>query len=133
MPRSPRAQFAISIAELREPFIRFEHVRDARSVPAAHVRVHAESGALGYMLALKGSTDAPKVQAVHIPVGGRRFRPCLEDVVEFAVVELGVDAKAGWQDALGAGREKWHRIQLAAAVRDDRETAAEVLQGLGGT
>jgi hypothetical protein len=125
------SQFALALAFVREPFIRFEYVRGAHAIPDAHVQVHADSGALGYMLALAGRADAPKVQTVHIPVGGKRFRPCLEDVIELAVHELGVDGHPGWEAYLDASRREWRRFQLAAAVRDDPDTAARVLAELG--
>jgi hypothetical protein len=37
---------------------------------------------------------------LHFPVGGSRFRPSLEDVLDMLVRELGVDHEPGWRDAL---------------------------------
>jgi len=54
----------------------------------------------------------------HLPVGGRRFRPSLEDVVEFAIAELNVDAKDGYAQRIEEGRERWRCLQVKAAIRD---------------
>jgi hypothetical protein len=84
----------------------------------AHVQIHAESSALGYLIAFTGTKKPPKTQLLHVPVGGRRFRPSLEDVVEFAVNELAVEPKPGWQERVKEGRRRWFRLQVNAAIRD---------------
>ncbi|MGN6524344.1 MAG: hypothetical protein ACTHMZ_14260 [Actinomycetes bacterium] len=71
------------------------------------------------------------MEALHIPLGGARFRPCLEDFLEFLIHQVGFDAKQPWAEVLAAGRERWRRTQLAASVRDCPEEAARVLVGLG--
>lgn len=60
----------------------------------------------------------PRMSDLHFPVGGSRFRPCLEDILDMLVRELGVDHQPGWRDALADGRERWRRMQTAAVVRD---------------
>ena len=60
--------------------------------------------------------------ALHFPVGGKRFRPCLEDVIEFLAVERIVQKKDGYEKLLEAGRERFRRNQLMAAMRRDPET-----------
>lgn len=67
---------------------------------------------------------------IHFPLAGARFRPCLEDVIELLINEFGVNAQPGWQNAIRCGRIAWRHIQLAAAVRDDPETARSALQEL---
>jgi hypothetical protein len=66
----------------------------------------------------------------HFPVGGRRFRPTLEDIIEFLVLERLVEAHHGWEDAAGEHRSEWDRRQLRAAVRRDPETAMEQLRSM---
>jgi hypothetical protein len=34
---------------------------------------------------------------LHFPLGGERFRPCMEDVIQFLVHDCGVDALPGWK------------------------------------
>ena len=73
---------------------------------------------------------ATRVSDLHFPVGGSRFRPCLEDVLDMVVRELGVDHQSDWRNALAVGRERWRRMQAAAVVRDASE-AIRVLEQLG--
>lgn len=116
----------------RTPILRYDYLRDPDgSIPGAHLQVHAHRGALSHLLS-RSSHDRPHdMSALHMPVGGSRFRPCLEDVVEFLITELRVDACDGWRAAVEAGRERWRRTQLNAVVRDLPEVAAEQLRNLG--
>lgn len=111
------SSFALALPGSREPLVRFDYQRD-RTYSPAHVQVHAESSALGYLLAWQPWTKPPKVQRLHLPVGGRRFRPALEDVIEFAIHDLAVEPYDGWRTAIQEGRDRWRRVQLAAALRD---------------
>jgi hypothetical protein len=73
---------------------------------------------------------------MHLPVGpreGRRFRPSLEDVIEFLVVEDLVEARPKWQDALNATRSPFQELQLKAAVRRNQELAKAALEEDGWT
>lgn len=111
------SEFALALPRLREPLVRFDYQRDRRYAPA-HVQVHAENSAVGYLLAWSNPDKPPRVQALHLPVGGKRFRPCLEDVIEFAIEDLRVEAKDGWQSRIAQGRATWKQVQLAATLRD---------------
>jgi hypothetical protein len=71
------------------------------------------------------------LSSLHIPVGGERYRPCLEDLLHFLVQECGVDRRDDWLAVVERGREKWRRRQLASAVRDAPAYAATVLEELG--
>lgn len=68
---------------------------------------------------------------LNFPLGGARFRPCLEDLLEFVIREFGIDTVPGWEDVISVGRISWRHIQLAAAVRDDPDTARIALSELG--
>lgn len=110
------SQVAVHLKDVNEPLLRVEY---ERKVPSAHLHVHAESAALAHLLTLAGVTDKlPKVQVLHLPVGGARFRPSVEDVIEFAITEMGADAAEHWEDAIAEGRDRWHWVQLKAALRD---------------
>jgi hypothetical protein len=124
----------------RTPLIRQEFRSDmAKDAPFAHWHIHADRGALSHLLGQAHAVRSDVVQnphdmsSLHFPVGGERFRPCVEDVLEFAVRELGVDCKTGWEGALKAGREKWRRRQFRTTVRDLQEEAADVLRKQGWT
>jgi len=71
------------------------------------------------------------MSALHIPVGGARFRPCLEDVVQLLAEDFRFDMLPTWRAAVNPGREEWRRKQVRAAVRDWQEEAAETLRKLG--
>lgn len=121
----------------RVPVFRYEY--DARfedgRFPAAHFQVHGSHPALEQLVAA-GRTGTPNITKVHFPVGGTRFRPCLEDLVEMLIQEFGIDPLPHRAQAIAAlrrGREEWRTTQLAAVVRDNPSSAAEVLEGLGFT
>lgn len=52
------------------------------------------------------------------PASTSPFRPSLEDVLEFAIVDLGVDAVDEWRQAVDEGRRRWRAVQLRSAIRD---------------
>ncbi len=131
-----------------EPLFRFDYNRDSSGVPSAHLQVYAHRDAVTYVMTACGersrrgkrrSREAvagrqmPRLGELHFPLGGSRYRPCLEDVLQMLIEELGVDREPGAREALAAGRTRWRRLQLAAAVRDSPETAAEALRVLGYT
>lgn len=68
---------------------------------------------------------------LHLPLGGPRFRPALEDVLEMLVVEFAIDRSAEWRSSLREGRSLWRDTQLRAAVADNPEAAVEALTELG--
>ncbi len=121
------------------PLVRLEFDFQGTTPPVAHWHVHAESGAFSHMLSKAHSVDPDRVSkphdlsALHFPVGGERFRPCLEDLLEFMIAECGIDANVGWQRALAAGRENWRRMQVRAMTRDAQQEVADVLRKQGWT
>lgn len=119
------------------PLVRLEYDSDMRTEPVAHWQIHAERGAFSHLLT-RANLHRPKrvskphdLSSLHIPVGGERFRPCLEDVLQFLVLDCGVDHQEGWQAYVERGREEWRRRQLGSAVRDVPTEAARVLRELG--
>jgi hypothetical protein len=69
-------------------------------------------------------------RARHLPVGGRRYRPTLEDMVEFLITERLARPKRGWKRAIADGREEFRKKQLRAAIRRDPDTARDALEKL---
>lgn len=124
----------------RNPLFRYEYDRNAYpTVPAAHIHVHGHRDEFAYGLAMadrkdrsgSGKLSVPRMADFHFPVGGHRFRPCVEDVLNMLINEFRIDARDDWQSAVADGREGWRQMQLAAAVRDDPETARRALASLG--
>jgi hypothetical protein len=123
----------------RTALFRLEFDANKTATPTAHWHVHAERGALSHLLARANAVRPDRVRrphdlsSMHLPVGGDRFRPCLEDFLEFLVVECGVDANPGWQRHVREGRERWRRLQMRTLTRDLQEEAAETLRHHGWT
>lgn len=121
----------------RTPLVRLEYRADMYSAPSAHWQVHAERGAMSHLLGRAHAVDPQRVprphdfSSLHLPVGGERFRPCIEDFLQFAISQCGFDARQGWEQALRDGRETWRRRQIRTVVRDAPQEAAEMLRELG--
>ena len=128
-----------------EPLYRYEYDRGITGgLPAAHLQVHAHRDGLTYVMARAGNqtkrgraraagNEVPRMSELHFPLGGHRFRPALEDVLEMLVTELGVDHEEGRQRSLREGRRTWRLTQTQAVVRDSPRTAAASLRELGYT
>jgi hypothetical protein len=129
-----------------EPLFRYDFLRDPanRNIPCAHLQIGAHrdefTHALGYggytsrrakTRAAKPPGRAPKISEVHFPLGGPRFRPCLEDILAMTREEFGIDTATDWASVIDKGRRSWRLKQVAAAVHDCPEEAARVLQDLG--
>jgi hypothetical protein len=123
----------------RTPLVRLEYQADMHTAPIAHWQIHAERGAFSHLLARAHAVRpsvVPKphnLSSLHLPVGGERFRPCLEDFLQFLVQECGVDALDDWEDAVRAGREQWRRRQARTVARDAQAEVAEALREAGWT
>lgn len=111
------------------PFVRLEvdPFKPARSWLQAHIQVTGESRLLGYLRGMRGQKRS-RLHQLHLPVGGFRFRPGLEDFLEFAIDEDLIPAKEGWREALGPTREEFRRKQFMAMVSDHPEWAREGLE-----
>jgi hypothetical protein len=115
----------------RTPIIRWDYDRDARSKPRSHVQVTAHRGALSHILSRLGHRTPHSVESLHIPMGGERFRPCLEDIIEFLIRDCGFKGDTGWEQSIHDGRARWRRIQTRAVVRDSPASAVAELESLG--
>ena len=138
-----------AVSTVTDPLLRYEYVRQQVSnLPAAHLHVHGEHPALVDALARSGTGTRrgrgqrakerrgahPLLRDLHLPLGGHRFRPCLEDVLALLIEEFGVKPAASRQQAaavLAEGRQKWRRLQVGTVVRDAPGAAAEALRELG--
>jgi hypothetical protein len=120
---------------LKEMVFHYDYNREPATeepYPNPHFQVAGQSETLATLIA--ASPSAPKsLRDMHFPVGGRRFRPTVEDVVEFLVIEGLAEAHDGWEDAVDERRQAWREAQLKAAVRRYPEWATESLRRLGYT
>jgi hypothetical protein len=95
--------------------------------PEAHLQVEGASTALAAWRLTDGTRDRA-LRDLHFPVGGRRYRPALEDVIEFLIVERLAAGRPGWQRVLNASRDDFRRRQLRAAIRRDMPTAIDAVR-----
>jgi len=126
-----RSSFALQTASTAEPVVTYDYTRDPPNIyPEAHFHVHGRVEAVQSMLERCGRRK-DKPDDLHFPVGGRRFRPCLEDLIEFCILERLVEPRPGWEKALNESRQRFRDDQLRAAVRRSPDTAAGVLREQG--
>ena len=110
--------------------LRFDFERGKQEYPEAHIQVKGCSPALKELDQRQGKDR--QLGRLHIPVGGLRFRPSLEDFLEFLVVEGFVeDFRPQWKQTLNNSREAFHELQLKAAVNRKPEAAREQLESMG--
>ena len=108
----------------RAPVLRIYYRRETRcgrpltctfTATAAHCLLLSQAG-----------HDSPHdMSSLHLPLGGNRFRPCLEDFTQFLICECRFYAQPGWQKHVEAGRERWRCRLAAAVVRDVPERGGE--------
>lgn len=116
------------------PIVRFEYDRQARNKPVSHFHFHGDSVPLGLLLARAGRSDAAVQQhQVHFPMGGHRFRVCLEDIIELLIREFNAEALNGWEEHVHNARGKYRTQQVETVVRKNLSLAISMLQELGYT
>lgn len=137
--------FKVNVKGSNIPLFTLDYLRDSGSdVPSAHYNLHGEREDMTAALSSAGSKKrgkmkqkmiskgkVPRMGQLHFPVGGDRFRPCLEDILEMLIIEFGVDIRPDALQHLATGRQGWRRMQLRAAVSDDPRSAAAELRRLG--
>ena len=106
--------------------LHYDYERDkADDYPEAHLQVCATSPEWEEIAGRR------PLEKLHLPVRGRRFRPTIEDLIKFLIVEKLVKARDGWQEPIERGREGFELRQLRAAVRRNPEAALSVLRQEG--
>lgn len=141
-----RSRFSIRTPLSSNPLFRYDFERSPGSmIPGAHINIHGYRDDLTATLLYSGlkkrgkqrrkaflaEGTLPRMSDLHFPVGGPRFRPCLEDVLEMAISEFGIDKREGYKEVLNSGRARFRDIQLRSAVKDNPEAAKVALQQLG--
>lgn len=103
----------------------FDYERDKEHYTSAHLQVHGDSASLDALN--RGSDRRRPLEKLHFPVGGKRYRPCLEDIIEFLVAERLADPLPGYEQILEDGRALFQRNQLRAAMRRNPEVVKEFI------
>jgi hypothetical protein len=128
-----KSKIQVSSLKREEPLFRIDYVHECDYGPSAHWNIHAERGSLSAWLAQANPEHSSKLSKVHFPVGGSRYRPCLEDVLDLLIEEFHIDHLDTAPDAIAAGRERWRRKQVKVLVRDSPDDAVHALEKLGYT
>lgn len=115
-------------AAMNKELLHIDYERDkADGYPEAHLQVDASSA--HWTALLSASPEAAStLKKLHLPVGGRRFRPTLEDLIEFVVVEGLVSPRSGWNAALEEARDEFRVKQLRAMIRRNLEVAKAAVE-----
>lgn len=140
--RTIKSSFKVYAEGRQQPLYRYEYedAKESSPLPAAHVQVHGrhedlEAAMVEAERATTRSTSktgtSPNITDLHLPVGGTRFRPCLEDVLEHLIVEFRISPVPGALAALEEGRRTWRERQLRATIRDRPDLAVDQLRRMG--
>jgi hypothetical protein len=114
-------ELIVAIDYVREPVDPF---------PGAHLRVAGDRRDLD-RLHLGMASRHRRLRDLHLPVGGRRFRPTLEDLIQFMVTEEMVIPRPQWRSVMELHRAEWEASQVRAAARRCQEDAARALREAG--
>ncbi len=95
-----------------------------------HIHLPGKARAIKRMLKVIGR-EKDKIEDLHFPVGSALFRLCLEDLIEFLILEGIVPGRPGWEVALKDSRDAFHKIQAGAVAREWPETVAKELVATG--
>jgi hypothetical protein len=68
-------------------------------------------------------------KTVHLPVGGRRFRSSIEDLIGFLVTEQLATGRPGRKEQVDQRQQRLEGRQFRAAVRRNRDIALAILPG----
>ncbi|MFF0252386.1 hypothetical protein ACFYPW_07830 [Micromonospora zamorensis] len=121
----------LKFGDAAEPLLHYDFQRDKEHYTEAHIQVCANHPTFETFLTELGRKGAGGLSKIHLPVGGRRFRPALEDVLECLIIEGLVEAKDGWQQLIEQTRREYRLRQIAAVVRRNTGTAQAELERLG--
>jgi hypothetical protein len=121
-------------ADEEEPLFHLDYLREPDNVyPQAHLQVDGTSDAFETLRSRCGLDPKTKLGHLHFPVGPKRFRPTLEDVIEFLIVEGFCAGMDGWRDAVSASRRDWYVKQLRAAMRREEAVVRQLVEEMDNT
>ena len=121
----------------RLPIFHYDYNRVRTSeTPGAHTNISGSNDAATRIMlscggGLRGKSrrkeyinkgSFPTFSTLHFPVGGDRFRPGLEDVLQMAIYEFHIDATNEWQHHIEASREEY-RTRHTTPLRKTGESS----------
>lgn len=115
------------------PVIRVEY--EQSQDPPAHVHFHTSSAPLGWVYGVVGG-NYRRSEALHFPVGSKRFRPTIEDFLMFLDRERifrNWRSRQTFIESLRARQADYERRQAVSTVRHYAEDIAEEMRSLGWT
>ena len=116
-----------------ELLVGIDYVRDpTNQFPGSHLHVAGQRDDLDDIY-LGDERKRRKLRDLHLPVGGKRFRPTLEDLLAFTITEEMVEPRDGWRAVIDEHRATWTQVQVKAAARRNPEDAAAALAEAGWT
>lgn len=136
------SEITLRVENERTPIMHYDYVRNPiGGIPAAHINVHASNdSATRVMLACGKRTRGkqrrqefvekgvfPTFSMLHFPVGGDRLRPGLEDVLQMAVIEFGIDTADDWRTVIEDSRAEYRTRQIRALVDEFPDIAYDAL------
>lgn len=117
--------------ELDRALIHYDYEREkGDGYPEAHLHVCARPESWDTICA-RSRGDNRSFDRLHLPVGGRRYRPTLEDLLEFVITEKIAQPRPGAMQEITKSRRAFERRQLRAAVRRDPQAALDILTEMG--
>lgn len=122
--------WGVALGDDRVSLMHYDYERDKEIYTEAHLQMHGSHPLLEQMLREVGRAG-DRLSSLHFPVGGRRLRPSIEDVLEGLAAERLVEGRKGWEKVLKDSRREYRKIQIAAVVRSNQETAAAALRKCG--
>lgn len=130
------SRVTLVVEDVAEPVLRLQYVKDADRDPVSHFHLHSHHpGLMGAMSQGKKGSRAvkhsPRTEVIHMPTGGHRFRPTIEDIMQMLVNDFGINAAEGWREELEEGRAIFKESQLSAAISDNPGRAADALREMG--
>lgn len=122
---------ALLVGDDEQEVLHYDYEREKEQYAEAHLQIQARHTRFDQFLAELGRKEVDALAKIHLPVGGRRFRPALEDLLECLIQERIVEPRPGWKSVLDESRQKYRDRQIAAAIRRQPEIAIGELRRLG--
>lgn len=118
--------------EMTDELFHIDYERDKQDgYSDAHLQVIGRSDAWDALLTETKTGKKPKsLGKLHLPTGGTRYRPTLEDLLEFLVYEefCAPHDDEKFESIVAESRAEFARKQLRAAIRRDLETAKQAVK-----
>lgn len=128
----------IGYGQKTRPILRIDYKRRDNSYISCHAHVVGANSLFDYLTPRIGKNKSKNsnlilqtTDVLHIPMGGKRFRPTIEDVIELLICQCGVLHTDDALEIIEKSRGEWVFAQTRAAVTDSPEAAIEALESLG--